>query len=748
MSDNRVTSLPTETLAAFHNDSLRARIFYEKYALRNSDNEPVETNPGHMWKRLARVIASVERPETREEWERNFLWLLSDFRFVPGGRILHAIGNPNKVTALNCYVVPSPHDSLPGIYRTALELAETFKRGGGCGVDISSLRPKDSPAHNAARVSTGAVSFIELYSLTTGIIGQQGRRGALMITISDSHPDVLDFCKIKRSRTAVRFANISVRVTDAFMRAVEQGDEWLLHYENPRDGIEVKQTIQAKELWNELIVGARDWAEPGCLFWDTIRGYSSSDRYSGMEVVSTNPCAEEPLEPYGDCCIGSINLAAFVKDPHTNNAKLDIASLEKATRYAVRVLDNVLAWNEGRHPLDGQEEAALRGRRIGLGIMGLADMLCKLNLRYDGDTGIEFAEKTVEKIKFWAYDESANIAAEKCPFPVFNAAKHLENPFFKDFSPKLIEKIERNGLRNVTLLTIPPTGSIAAMAGVTSGIEPIFDIKYVRRSESLSESVFEVEHPLIAEYRKISESRSEDPLPAYFITAHEISPEKRVLMQSALQRHIDQAISSTINLPKDTSLETVERIYRMAWEKGLKGVTVYREGSREGILLTEKQAKRQAVKIVPAKVTPRPATLDGVTARERTPFGTAFVTINYANGNPREPFEVFVRLGKAGSDLEADAEALGRLLSLVLRLPSPMTREERLREVIDQLEHIGGSRFSGFGPERVRSMPDGIARVLSRWLETVIGNEAEFELAARRGCGLAQWKTSFSGNHR
>ena len=427
---------------------------------------------------------------------------MADFKFVPGGRILHAIGNPNKVTALNCYVIPSPHDSLPGIYKTALELAETFKRGGGCGVDISTLRPKDSPAHNAARVSTGAVSFMELYSLTTGIIGQQGRRGALMITISDSHPDVLDFCKIKRNRSSVRYANISVRVTDAFMRAVEQDDEWLLHYENACDGIEVKKTIRARELWNELTLGARDWAEPGCLFWDTIRRYSSSDRYSGMEVVSTNPCAEEPLEPYGDCCIGSINLAAFVNDPHTQNAKLDIASLEKATRYAVRFLDNVLSWNEGRHPLSGQEEAALRGRRIGLGIMGLADMLCKLNLRYDSDEGIEFAEKTVEKIKLWAYDESANIAAEKGPFPVFNAAKHLENPFFKDFLPELIEKMERNGLRNVTLLTIPPTGSIAAMAGVTSGIEPIFDIKYVRRSESLSESVFEVEHPLIAEYQE------------------------------------------------------------------------------------------------------------------------------------------------------------------------------------------------------------------------------------------------------
>jgi ribonucleoside-diphosphate reductase alpha chain len=721
-------TLPSETLAAFDNDPLRARIFYEKYALRNGENEPVERLPEQMWTRLAGALASVERPEKREEWERHFLWLLTDFRFVPGGRILHAIGNPHKVTALNCYVIPSPHDSIAGIYRTALELAETFKRGGGCGVDISTLRPKDSPAHNAARVSTGAVSFMELYSLTTGIIGQQGRRGALMITISDSHPDVLDFCKIKRNRNSVRCANISVRVTDSFMRAVEQDDEWLLHYENAEDGIEVKKTIRARELWNELTVGARDWAEPGCLFWDTIRRYSSSDRYTGMEVVSTNPCAEEPLEPYGDCCIGSINLAAFINDSHTPHAGLDVASLEKAARYAVRFLDNVLSWNEGHHPLPGQEEAALGGRRIGLGIMGLADMLCKLKLKYDSDEGIEFAEKTVEKIKLWAYDESANIAAEKSSFPVFDAARHLENPFFKDFPHDIIEKIEENGLRNVTLLTIPPTGSIAAMAGVTSGIEPIFDVKYVRRSESLSESVFDVEHPLIAEYRKISETRSEDPLPAHFVTAHAIAPEKRVLIQSALQRHIDQAISSTINLSKGAPVETIERIYRMAWEQGLKGITVYREGSREGILLTEKQAKRQAVKIVPAKVTPRPVILTGVTARERTPFGTAFVTINYANGNAKEPFEVFVRLGKAGSDLEADAEAIGRLLSLILRLPSPMTREERLREVIDQLEHIGGSRFTGFGPERVRSVPDGIARALSRWLETVIGNEGNLGL--------------------
>jgi ribonucleoside-diphosphate reductase alpha chain len=728
--DETMKTLPSETLAAFDNDNLRARIFYEKYALRNLENIPVETHPSQMWQRLARELAQIETPNVRDEWQKNFLWLLADFKFVPGGRILHAIDNPNKVTALNCYVIPSPHDSLSGIYKTALDLAETFKRGGGCGVDISTLRPKDSPAHNAARVSTGAVSFMELYSLTTGIIGQQGRRGALMITISDSHPDVLDFCKIKRNPNSVRYANISVRVTDAFMRAVEKDDDWLLHYENAEDGIEVRRAIKARDLWNELTLGTREWAEPGCLFWNTIQRYSSSDRYAGMEVVSTNPCAEEPLEPYGDCCIGSINLAAFVNDTYTQNVSLDIASLEKVTRYAVRFLDDVLTWNEGRHPLREQEEAALRGRRIGLGVMGLADMLGKVTLRYDSDEGIEFAERTVEKIKLWAYDESANIAAEKGPFPVFDASKHLENPFFKDFPDELIETIEKNGLRNVTLLTIPPTGSIAAMAGATSGIEPIFDINYVRRSESLSERVFEVEHPLVAEYRKITESRKEDPLPSYFVTAHAIAAEKRVLMQAALQKHIDQAISSTINLPKDTPVETIENIYRMAWKQGLKGVTVYREGSREGVLLTEMQAKRQAVRVLPSQVTPRPMVLNGITTRERTPLGTAFITINYANGKTKDPFEVFVRLGKAGSDLEADAEAIGRLLSLILRLPSPMTREQRLREVIDQLEHIGGSRFTGFGPNRVRSMPDGIARALSRWVDGVCGQSEKLSSQA------------------
>ncbi|MEW6299522.1 MAG: adenosylcobalamin-dependent ribonucleoside-diphosphate reductase [Thermodesulfobacteriota bacterium] len=711
------STLPHATLAAFAGDELRARIFLDKYALRDESGTLVETTPDQMWRRVARELAAVETPESRQAWAERFYWLLSDWRMVPGGRVLHALGNANKVTALNCYVVPSPADSIEGIYHTAWELAETFKRGGGCGVDISSLRPAGAPVRNAARTSTGAVSFMELYSLTTGLIGQGGRRGALMITLSDSHPDIVQFCRIKRNLEKVRYANISVRVSDAFMRAVLGDEEWVLRYESRQDRLEVSRVIPARELWRELVQGARDWAEPGCLFWDTIQRFSSSDRYPDMAVVSTNPCGEEPLEPYGECCLGSMNLSAFVLDPFTPAAALDLGALEQATRWSVRFLDDVLTWNRGRHPLPQQEEAAERGRRIGVGLMGLADMLCQLRLQYDTDEAIEKAAHVVEAVKLWAYDESVALAVERGPFPAFAADRQLENPFFHAFPPALTDKIRQKGLRNVTLLTVPPTGTIAALAGCTSGIEPIFDLTYMRRSESLSQAEFHVTHPLVARYRDQYRLPPESVLPGYFVTAHAVNPEKRVLMQAAIQRHIDQALSSTINLPADTAGETVERLYRQAWEAGCKGITVYRAGARENILTaTGERPPRVMMPEGDIGIAPRPPVLPGVTIREETPLGTAFVTINY-NGRPQEPFEAFLRLGKAGSDLEADAEALGRLISLILRLPSPMSRVERIQEIIGQLEMIGGARSIGFGPSRVRSLPDGVARALARYLE-------------------------------
>ncbi|MCS6926217.1 MAG: adenosylcobalamin-dependent ribonucleoside-diphosphate reductase, partial [Candidatus Binatia bacterium] len=710
------STLPPATLAAFAGDELRARIFLDKYALRDETGTLLEQTPEQMWRRVARELARTEAPENRAIWAERFYWLLSDWRVVPGGRVLHALGNVNPVTALNCYVVPSPTDSIQGIYHTAWELAETFKRGGGCGVDISSLRPAGAPVRNAARTSTGAVSFMELYSLTTGLIGQGGRRGALMITLRDSHPDIVQFCRVKRNLERVRYANISVRVSDAFMRAVLADEEWLLHYESPADRLEIRRVIPARQLWRELIRGARDWAEPGCLFWDTIQRFSASDRYPDMAVVSTNPCGEEPLEPYGECCLGSVNLSAFVRDPFTPAATLDLPALEQATRWAVRFLDDVLTWNRGHHPLPQQEEAAERGRRIGVGLMGLADMLCQLQLRYDTDEAIEKAAAVVEAMKLWAYDESVALAVEKGPFPLFDSTRHLDNPFFHTFPPSLTDRIRQHGLRNVTLLTVPPTGTIAALAGCTSGIEPIFALTYTRRSESLSQAEFHVTHPLVARYRDRDHGSPSAELPEYFVTAHTIDAEKRVLMQAAIQRHIDQALSSTINLPADTTAETVERLYRQAWEAGCKGITVYRAGARENILTaTGERSLHLVTSRGETGIAPRPPILPGVTIREETPLGTAFVTINY-DGRLQEPFEAFLRLGKAGSDLEADAEALGRLISLILRLPSPMSRLERIEEIIGQLEMIGGARTIGFGPSRVRSVPDGIARALSRYV--------------------------------
>jgi ribonucleoside-diphosphate reductase alpha chain len=336
----------------------------------------------------------------------------------------------------------------------------------------------------------------------------------------------------------------------------------------------------------------------------------------------------------------------------------------------------------------------------------------------------------VEQVKLWAYDASADLAAEKGPFPAFEAARHFDNPFFASFPPALLEKLTQQGLRNVTLLTIAPTGTIAALAGCTSGIEPIFALSYTRRSESLSEREFAVVHPLAMQYRTAHHLAADADLPEFFTTAHRIDPEKRVLMQATLQRHIDQSISSTINLPRNTSRDTVERIYRQAWQAGCKGITVYREGAREGILLTatEAHAPQTTAKGVP--VAPRPPILPGLTFRQSTPLGTAFITVNHTDQGPQEPFEVFVRLGKAGSDLEADAEALGRLISLLLRLSSPMSRVARVQEIIGQLEMIGGAHSIHFGPARVRSLADGIARVLARYLEHAAPDQAMAALSA------------------
>lgn len=727
-----VMEIPGETIAAFSGDELRARVFYEKYALRDSTGRIVEKTPEDMWKRVAREISSPEKTQKlRSEWEDNFYWLLSEFRFIPGGRILFGAGQNRRATLLNCYFMPIKNDSIESIFEWCKEAARTYSFGGGVGTDISVLRPKGAPVNNSAIYSTGAVSFMDLLSTTTGTIGQAGRRGALMITIDVSHPDVLDFVDIKNdpSRAKVKYANISVKVSDEFMKAVEEDTDFELKFENEK--VKVRKKVRARTLWEKLIKSAWSSAEPGIIFWDAVKKYSPTE-YSNMEINGVNPCSEQALEDYGNCCLGNINLSSFVNDQFTQSASIDWENLEKAFKYSVRFLDNILDYNMDKHPLRAQTRASTHSRRIGVGFTGYGDMLAKLNIKYDTVEAVEFADKMFEHIKNIVYEASSDLAAEKGSFPAIDMDTHLSRPFIKTINERVIEKIKKQGLRNACILTVPPVGSGSVLAGTTSGIEPIFALSYYRRSKSLSKEEFKVYHPLVQDYLSTFNLKDERDLPGTFVTSHQIEPEIRVRTQAAIQKHIDSCISSTVNLPVDISLDEVEKIYFLAWKLGCKGITVYREGSREGILLTEKGAKAQeAVELkkmesreegvhTPSHPTSslhptsttreikpieRPLLLKGFTEVIKTGYGNLYVTVNTLEGRP---FEVFVQIGKSGYTTMADAEAIGRLVSLSLR--SGISVEA----VIEQLEGIGGASQVYSEGKLIMSIPDAIAAILRK----------------------------------
>jgi ribonucleoside-diphosphate reductase alpha chain len=705
--------LPAETLAAFGGDELRARVFYEKYALRDAKGRQTEMIPDDMWRRVARELASPEKDEEKKkEWTSKFFWLLQDWRFVPGGRILFGAGQSRKSTLLNCYFFRIREDSIEAIFDWCREAARTYSYGGGVGTDISVLRPRGAPVNNSAIYSSGSVSFMELLSTTTGTIGQAGRRGALMITIRVDHPDVIDFVNVKKDLKKVNYANISVKITDEFMRAVEADGDFLLRFKNDR--VEVSRTVRARDVWKSLIRGAWQSAEPGVLFWDTIKRESTTE-YNGMEVQGVNPCSEQTLESYGCCCLGSVNLSAFVKEPFTERASLDWDSLTKATQYGVRFLDNVLDYNAERHPLTQQRDASLLSRRIGVGITGLGDMLIKLGLKYDEDSTIEFVDHLFERIKNVIYDYSTELGKEKGSFPAFDAEKHLAQPFVSRLDEKVKEKIRNQGIRNAAVTTIPPVGSGSILAGTSSGVEPVFALFYTRRSKSLSEGEFKVFHPLVKEYMAATGAKDEGQLPNYFVTSHQIKPEMRVKMQATIQKHIDTAISSTVNLPQEITPEEVEKIYLLAWRMGCKGITVYREGSREGILETEKVAKKIEAPRAPASFE-RPKMMEGRTLKLKLPQGSIYLTANLVEGEIKE---VFVTLGKSGADENADAAALGRLISLYLQHGGD------IKSVISTLKGIKGKYVSWDEGVQLQSIPDAIAKALELLTLNHVVKEAE-----------------------
>ncbi|MGC8629206.1 MAG: adenosylcobalamin-dependent ribonucleoside-diphosphate reductase [Candidatus Micrarchaeia archaeon] len=718
-------ALPQETLDFFGGDEIRARVFYEKYALKDEKGNALEKTPKDMWQRIAKAIATVEPDEAkRSKAYEDFLWLLDNFRFVPGGRIEFGAGQENrKTTLINCYVIALKDDSIEAIFDWCKEAARTYSYGGGVGTDISILRPKGAPVHNAALYSSGSVSFMEIMSETTHTIGQSGRRGALMITIRVDHPDIFDFIHVKQNLDKVRYANISVRVTDEFMKAVEEDKDITLWYENKVIG-RIEKKVRAKKIWDELVQSAWAWAEPGIMFWDTMKRESPSE-YNGMEIVTTNPCAEQPLQDYGACDLGNLNLSAFVLNPFTEKAALDWEALEKATRLGVRFLDDVLDYNADKHPLLQQAEAAKNTRRIGLGFTGLADMFAKLRIKYDSEEAITFADKLFETIKNWAYDASTDLAGEKGAFPLFDKDKHLSRPFVQRLSEEVKKKIAQHGLRNVALLTAPPVGSGSVLAGTSSGIEPIFAFSYTRRSESLSKGEFKVYHPLVKQYMDMAGIDDESKLPEYFVTAYKIDPEFRVRLQATIQKHIDSGISSTVNLPRDIKPEEVGKIYMSAWKQGCKSITVYREGSREDVLKAEtKQQPQQQSQQAAAQEWERPETMVGKTVKLVLPQGSLYVTVNFDESNNVK--EVFVNMGRAGSQEKSYSEAIGRMISRYLQAGGD------IKNVISSLKGIrANDAISWYRGIKLYSVPDAIAKAIeiatgmSSFAATPLGSESE-----------------------
>lgn len=730
---HKKTDIPNETIKYFNGDGLRARVFIDKYALRDDKGKLLEKTPPQMWKRVADEIAKPEKTPTKQkEWQKNFSWLLKDYRFIPGGRIMYGAGQNVRATLLNCYVIPIKEDSIEGIFEWCKEAAKTYSFGGGVGVDIGHLRPKGAPVNNSARYSTGAVSFMELFSTTTGTIGQSGRRGALMISIPVDHPDIEDFIEIKRDLSRVRYANISIRLTDEFMNAVISDSEFELKFSNKKT--KISKMISARKLWDKIVSAAHASAEPGLIFWDTMRKNSSTE-YGSMKMVSTNPCSEIPLEPYGCCCLGNTNLTVFVKNEFTDKAEIDWENLTKTLQYGVRFLDNVLDYNADKHALKDQKTASLHSRRIGVGFTGLGDMLAKMKIPYDSPKALDFVDKLFEKIRNIVYEASIELGKEKGIANGFDAKEHLNQGFIKSLPKSIQEKISKFGIRNAALLTIPPVGSGAILAGTTSGVEPIFATSYDRRSESLETKNFKVYHYLVKDYMEKNGIKDEKDLPDYFVTSHNISPNFRVDMQATLQKYIDHSISSTVNLPKDTTVETVKDIYLRAWKKGCKGITVYREGSREGVLSTkstkqqgcneggedfEAEKNPQKNENEKTKKLGRDRILEGKTIKMKLAHEVMYLTVN-ANGGGRIR-EVFVNIGKSGGDEKADSEAVGRLISLYLQ------HGGSIDDIVKSLKGIKGRNISFDNGLQLFSVPDAIAKGLEILSEKTIQIERKLSV--------------------
>lgn len=535
--------------------------------------------------------------ETFDEWinrvsggNSEIANLIKEKKFLFGGRILANRGLENKgrkISLSNCYVIEPPEDNIESIFDCAKKLARTYSYGGGCGVDISKLSPRGAKVNNAAKETTGSVSFMDLYSMVTGLIGQAGRRGALMLSLSCEHPDLEEFIGIKSDLDRVTKANISIRITDKFMAAVKNKTPFTLSFTRLETGETITKEIDAYEIFHKMCEMNWDYAEPGMLFWDRINNWNLLSCDDEFEYAGTNPCAEEPLPAGGSCLLGSINLAEFACD-----TGFDFESFKHCVKSSVIALNEVLDEGLPLHPLKEQRESVYDWRQIGLGIFGLADLLIKLGIKYGSPEAIDLCDMIGHTMADMAIKTSAVLAKEYGVYPKYKPEAVEQSAFYsKNALGETKELVESFGLRNSQLLTIAPTGSLSTMLGVSGGIEPIFANYYTRKTESLKghDEYYKVYTPIVKEYMDKHGLKDDSELPDYFVTAQTLDYKNRIYMQSIWQSHIDASISSTVNVPNDFTVEQVEGLYMTAWDAGLKGVTIFRDGCKRAGILTIKE---------------------------------------------------------------------------------------------------------------------------------------------------------------
>lgn len=782
------------------------QVLVRRYVRRGDDGKPAESVEEMFW-RVSYHVAKVEQTWDSDPMARarEFYVLLTGKKFFPNSPTFTGAGTPLGQLAA-CFVLPITDDmgrDTAGIFQSLRDAALIQQTGGGNGFSFSRLRPRGGLVKSSSGQATGPVGFLRVYDHAFGEIAQGGtRRGANMGVLRVDHPDVEDFISSKISENAITNFNISVGITDDFMQAVKDDKDWDLIFpdisspdyrgfrgtiEQAREhGIEMKvyKTVRARNLFDQIVKQAHHNGEPGVLFLDAANRQNPVPHLYPLE--STNPCGEQWLGPYENCCLGSVNLAQHLGEDES----VDWEGLRQSVVLSTIFLDDVVEANAYVPAVPQLKEAAHRARRIGLGIMGLGDLMYHVGVRYGSSEGQEFASQVMEFVRYHSMQTSIEMADARGAFPAITGSiydpQNLKWSAPKPLSPyrgnwqrptldwgTITNGIKKYGIRNAAQTTVAPTGTIATVAGCEGyGCEPVFALAYIRHvndngqdlkltygSPSFEKALEKAgidslsRQEIFEEVMKHGNCQNVPAVPEnirrVYVTAGDVSAEEHVRMAGALQAFVDNSISKTINFPEGATEEDVSNAYMLAWELGAKGITVYVTGSRDKVVLEthatadKKQADAKAEKSLSLSVPPeqkviwhdtkkpRPRTLHGTTYNVDTPLGKAFVTVN-ANGGD-QPFEVFVNTSKAGSDTAAVSEAIGRLISYVLRLASPIAPIDRLREVVSQLTGIGGGRSLGFGPHRVRSLPDGVGQVLDEYLHAREGEPKAHELVSTSG---------------